>query len=71
MEFTHHAPDGYRCPFCDLARGDFSNPRNLCRPGDVLPRWHDDGFYFTPKRPIVDPTVRARKADELRAHLPG
>ncbi|MHA7188975.1 HIT family protein [Arthrobacter sp. MDT2-16] len=156
MEFAHHAPAGYRCPFCDLARGDFSNARNLCRPGDVihsddlvlafiashgfepnpghvlvtprehfellyelpddvaarimtltrdiaiaiklawapdgistrqhnepagsqhvwhyhqhvLPRWHDDGFYFTPKRPIVDPAVRARKADELRAFLP-
>ncbi|MEG9249209.1 HIT family protein [Arthrobacter sp. Soc17.1.1.1] len=156
MEFAHHAPEGYRCPFCDLARGDFSNPGNLCRPGDVihsddlvlafiashgfepnpghvlitprehvellyelpddvaarimtltrdiaiaiklawepdgvstrqhnepagsqhvwhyhqhvLPRWHDDGFYFTPKRPVVDPAVRARKADELRAFLP-
>ena len=156
MEFAHHAPAGYRCPFCDLARGDFSNAGNLCRRGDVihsddlvlafiashgfepnpghvlvtprehvellyelpddvaarimtltrdiaiaiklawapdgistrqhnepagsqhvwhyhqhvLPRWHDDGFYFTPKRPIVDPAVRARKADELRAHLP-
>ncbi|WP_104168120.1 HIT family protein [Arthrobacter sp. SX1312] len=156
MPFAHHAPEGYRCPFCDLARGDFGNPRNLCRPGDViyaddlalafiashgfdpnpghvlitprehvellyelpdaaaarimtltrdiaiaiklawepdgvstrqhnepagsqhvwhyhqhvLPRWHDDGFYFTPKRPIVDPAIRARKADELRAFLP-
>ena len=35
----------------------------------VLPRWHDDGFYFTPKRPIVDPAIRARKAGELRAAL--
>ncbi|MHA7178908.1 HIT family protein [Arthrobacter sp. MDB2-24] len=156
MEFAHHAPEGYQCPFCDLARNDFSNPKNLCRPGDViysddlvlafiashgfepnpghvlitprahvellyelpddvaarimtltrdiaiaikrawtpdgvstrqhnepagsqhvwhyhqhvLPRWHDDGFYFTPKRPIVDPVIRARKADELRAFLP-
>ncbi|MHA7240058.1 HIT family protein [Arthrobacter sp. TMS1-12-1] len=156
MPFAHHAPDGYRCPFCDLARSDFSNPGNLCRPGDViheddlalafiashgfdpnpghvlitprehvellyelpddaaarimtltrdiaiaiklawepdgvstrqhnepagsqhvwhyhqhvLPRWHDDGFYFTPKRPIVDPAIRARKAAELRSFLP-
>ncbi len=35
----------------------------------VLPRWHDDGFYFTPKRPIVPPSVRAQKAAELRAFL--
>lgn len=35
----------------------------------VLPRWHDDGFYFTPKRPIVDPAIRADKAAELRAAL--
>ena len=33
----------------------------------VLPRWHDDGLYFTPQRPIVDPAIRARKAAELRA----
>jgi histidine triad (HIT) family protein len=153
--FVHHAPPGYQCPFCDLARGNFDNPGNLCRPEDiiyaddlalafiashgfepnpghvlitprahfellyelpddaaarimlltrdlavaikrawqpegvstrqhnepagsqhvwhyhqhVLPRWHGDGFYFTPKRPIVDPRVRARKAAELRAAL--
>ena len=35
----------------------------------VLPRWDNDGLYFTPKRPIVDPAVRARKAAELRAVL--
>lgn len=35
----------------------------------VLPRWHDDGFYFTPKRPVVDPGIRARKVLELKAFL--
>ena len=35
----------------------------------VLPRWDNDGLYFTPKRPIVDPAVRARKARELKAVL--
>ncbi|WP_323959224.1 HIT domain-containing protein [Arthrobacter sp. JZ12] len=155
MTWVHHAPDGYECPFCDLASGEFRFASNLCEPGDliysddlvlafiashgfephpghvlvtprahyellyelpddvagrimtvsrdmaiaikrawepdgvstrqhnepagsqhvwhyhqhVLPRWHNDGFYFTPKRPIVDPAVRARKAAELRAAL--
>lgn len=146
-----HAPQGYECPFCDLASGEFRSARNLCEPGDliysddlvlafiashgfdpepghvlvtprdhyelpddvaarimlvtrdmavaikkawapdgvttrqhnepagsqhvwhyhqhVLPRWTDDGLYFTPKRPIVPPEVRARKAAELRAVL--
>lgn len=153
--WTTHAPDGYECPFCDLASGEFRFESNLCRPTDlvysddlvlafiashgfephpghvlvtprahfellydlpddvasrimivtrdmavavkkawqpdgvstrqhnepagsqhvwhyhqhVLPRWHKDGFYFTPKRPIVDPEVRAQKAAELRAVL--
>ncbi|WP_028279558.1 HIT family protein [Arthrobacter sp. H5] len=153
--WTTHAPDGYECPFCDLASGEFRFESNLCRPTDVvyrddlvlafiashgfephpghvlvtprahfellydlpddvasrimivtrdmavavkkawqpdgvstrqhnepagsqhvwhyhqhvLPRWHKDGFYFTPKRPIVDPEMRAQKAAELRAVL--
>ncbi|QZY83665.1 HIT family protein [Micrococcus luteus] len=31
-----HAPDGYVCPFCELAAGDTSGPGNRCAVSDVV-----------------------------------
>lgn len=31
-----HAPDGYVCPFCELAAGDTTDPGNRCAVSDVV-----------------------------------
>lgn len=34
--WSSHAPPGYSCPFCGLARGDVQDPANRCELSDLV-----------------------------------
>lgn len=61
MEPIRHAPDGYDCPFCSLARGEanrFTNQDDLVyREDDVIAFMSLHWFRSTPSHVLVTPVA--------------
>ncbi|GAB3191050.1 HIT family protein [Nesterenkonia suensis] len=75
-QWTSHAPPDYRCPFCDLARGDVSDPHNRCELTDLVFQDQDlmvfmacDGFGPHAGHAMISPIAHRETLYELDDHL--
>lgn len=73
MEPIRHAPDGYDCPFCRLARGEanrFTSRDDLVyRDGDVIAFMSLHWFRSTPGHVLVTPVAHVENVYALPEEL--
>ncbi|MDZ5076457.1 HIT family protein [Nesterenkonia sp. HG001] len=74
--WTSHAPEGYPCPFCDLAHGDVSDPYNRCELTDLVFQDEElmvfmacDGFGPHEGHAMISPIAHREALYDLDDHL--
>ncbi|WP_300345262.1 HIT family protein [Nesterenkonia sp.] len=74
--WTSHAPEGYVCPFCELAAGRADDPGNRCELSDVVYQDEDllvfiacDGFGPYPGHAMITPAAHREALYDLEDEL--